>query len=196
MTTFAGSTLSGSLNGTGASARFFRPQGIAVDGGGNVFVADTYNHTIRKITSAAVTSAVAGPGGNFGNADGTGANALFNRPRGIGIDRQGNVFVAESFNNTVRRITPAGVVSTFAGQPGVLAYADGTGSAARFGFPSGLTVDSSDTIFVTDTITTPCEASLPTRPCYVGRNSRHHHGRGRWTDQYRPDEFSAGRRGG
>jgi sugar lactone lactonase YvrE len=151
VTTFAGSAIAGSLNGTGASARFFRPQGIAVDGGGNVFVSDTYNHTIRKITPAAVTSAVAGPGGNFGSADGTGANALLNRPRGIGLDSQGNAYVADSFNNTVRKITPSGNVTTFAGQAGATAYVDAVGTAARFVFPSGLAVDSADNIFVSDT---------------------------------------------
>ena len=149
---FAGSAIGGSTNGTGASARFFRPQGIAVDGGGNIYVADTFNHTIRKLTSAAVSSTVAGPGGNFGSADGTGPNAQFNRPRGIGIDRQGNLYVAESFNNTVRKITPTSVVSTVAGQAGAIAYLDSTGTAARFGYPSGLTVDSSDNIFVIDEI--------------------------------------------
>ena len=147
---FAGSALAGNLDGTGVNARFFRPQGIALDAAGNVYVADTFNHSIRKLSSAAVSSTFAGPGGNFGSTDGPGTTARFNRPRGIGIDRQGNLFVSESFNNTVRKITPAGVVSTFAGEAGAFDYADRVGTAARFGNPGGLAVDGSDYIFVTD----------------------------------------------
>jgi sugar lactone lactonase YvrE len=149
---FAGAALAGAVDGNGADARFFRPQGVALDSAGNVFVADTFNHGIRKLTPAAASSTLAGPGGNFGSTDGPGANARFNRPRGIGIDRQGNLYVSESFNNTIRRITPTGVVSTFAGQAGAFDYLDRTGPAARFGDPSGLTLDSSDNLFVTDKV--------------------------------------------
>jgi sugar lactone lactonase YvrE len=147
---FAGSTLGGNLDGTGASARFFRPQGIALDSAGNVYIADTFNHSIRKLSPAAVSSTLAGGGGNFGSTDGAGTVARFNRPRGIDIDSQGNLFVSESFNNTVRKITPSGTVSTFAGQAGAFDYVDATGTAARFGNLGGLTINASNNIFVTD----------------------------------------------
>ncbi|MGH7956747.1 MAG: hypothetical protein ACREH8_07020, partial [Opitutaceae bacterium] len=150
VTHFAGSPIGGSTDGTGPAARFFRPQGVALDAAGNVYVADTFNHSIRKLSPAAVSSTLAGPGGNFGGTDGPAASARFNRPRGIGMDRQGNLFVSESFNNTVRKITPDGIVSTFAGQAGALDYNDATGTAARFGSPSGLTLDGTDNIFIVD----------------------------------------------
>lgn len=152
VTVFAGSPIAGNINGVGTAARFFRPQGMARDAAGNIYVADTFNHSIRKLTSSASSSTFAGAGGNFGSADGTGPNALFNRPRGIGTDRQGNVYVSESFNNTVRKITPTGIVSTFAGQAGSIGYVDATGSTARFGYPYSIALDSSDNIFVVDLI--------------------------------------------
>jgi sugar lactone lactonase YvrE len=158
---FAGSAIAGNTNATGVNARFFRPQGVAVDSGGNVYVADTFNHTIRKLTPAAVASSMAGPGGNFGSTDGPGTSARFNRPRGLTIDNQGNLFVSESFNNTVRKITPAGVVSTFVGQAGVLDYVDATGTAARFGNPAGLAADSSNRIYIVDQLYNALRRILP-----------------------------------
>lgn len=152
VTTFAGSAVAGNTNGTGGGARFFRPQGVAVDAGGNVYVTDTANHSIRKLTPGAVSSTLAGGGGNFGSTDGDGANAMFNRPRGLGIDSEGNLYVAESFNSTVRKITPAGAVSTFAGTAGAPGYVDAAGSAARFGYPYGIAVDSTDSVYVADAV--------------------------------------------
>ena len=105
---------------------------MAVDGSGNVYVADTNNYTIRKITPAGVVSTLAGLAGTSGSADGTGSAARFNYPHGVAVDSSGNVYVADSGNNTIRKITPAGVVSTLAGLAGSSGSADGTGSAARF----------------------------------------------------------------
>ena len=151
VSTFAGSPgIHGSTDNTGTNALFFRPSGITVDSSNNVFVADTGNNTIRKITPAGVVTTLAGSAGNHGTNDNTGTNALFFRPSGIVMDSLGNIFVSDSGNNTIRKIT-AGVVSTFAGAPGVFGSADGSGGGALFSGPQGIAVDASRTLYVADT---------------------------------------------
>ena len=144
----------GSPDGTGTAARFDCPEGVAVDGSGNVYVADTYNHTIRKITSDGVVTTLAGLAGlagSAGSADGTGSAARFNWPSGVAVDGSGNVYVADTGKNTIRKITTGGVVSTLAGTAGRSGSADGTGSAARFDNPYGVAVDGSSIVYVADT---------------------------------------------
>jgi sugar lactone lactonase YvrE len=141
---------SGGADGTGSAARFDGPSGVAVDSSGNVYVADQYNHTIRKITSGGVVSTLAGLAGSSGSADGTGSAARFNRPNGVAVDGSGNVYVADSSNHTIRRITSAGAVSTVAGSSGMFGIEDGTGSAARFNRPNGVAVDGSGNVYVAD----------------------------------------------
>jgi sugar lactone lactonase YvrE len=121
-----------------------------VDASGNLYVTDSDNNTIRKITSAGVVSTLAGTAGNYGSADGAGTAASFDFPLGIAVDASGNLYVADTYNSTIRKITSAGVVSTFAGTAGTSGSADGTGTAASFNRPSGITVDSSDNLYVTD----------------------------------------------
>jgi streptogramin lyase len=151
VTTLAGTAGSnGGADGTGSAARFNNPQGVAVDGSGNVYVADTVTHTIRKITPAGVVTTLAGTAGWYGSADGTGSAARFASPSGVAVDASGNVYVADSYNSTIRKITPAGVVTTLAGTAGAYGSADGTGSAARFDYPSGVAVDGSGNVYVTD----------------------------------------------
>jgi streptogramin lyase len=151
VSTFAGLPgTSGSTDGTGPAARFHAPYGVAMDGSGNVYVADTSNNAIRKITSAGVVSTFAGLAGTSGSADGTGSAARFNQPYGVAVDGSGNVYVADGGNHTVRRITPAGVVSTFAGLAGTSGSSDGTGSTARFYSPRGVAVDGSGSLCVAD----------------------------------------------
>jgi sugar lactone lactonase YvrE len=140
----------GSADGAGSSARFYRPSGVAVDGSGNVYVADVSNHTIRKITSAGVVSTLAGSAGMPGSTDGTGSAARFFQPEGVAVDASGNVYVADG-GSTIRKITAAGVVSTLAGLAGMDGSADGTGSAARFDDAIGATVDGSGNVYVADT---------------------------------------------
>jgi sugar lactone lactonase YvrE len=140
----------GSADGTGSAARFSGPSGVAVDAAGNVYVADTFNQTIRKITPAGDVTTLAGLAGSAGSIDGTGSAARFNTPRRVAADAVGNVYVAE-LNHVIRRITPAGVVSTLAGLAGVVGSADGTGSAARFADPQGVAVDAADNVYVADT---------------------------------------------
>src|SRR5438105_831978 len=143
---------SGSANGTGSDARFSFPSGVGMDSGGNVYVADKNNNTIRKVTPAAVVTTLAGLPGGRGSTDGTGTSARFWSPQGLAADNAGNVFVADSPNQTIRKVTSAGVVTTLAGLAGSAGGADGTGSAARFNVPTGLAVDIAGTVCVADTI--------------------------------------------
>jgi hypothetical protein len=143
--------VSGSADGTGASAQFNQPQGVAVDSAGNVYVADTGNHTIRRITPAGVVSTLAGLAGATGSANGTSSSARFYQPEGVAVNSATNVYVADTWNHTIRQITPAGVVSTLAGSAGSYGSADGTGGAAQFNQPQGVAVDSTGTVYVGDT---------------------------------------------
>ena len=124
-------------------------------------MADTVNSTIRKITPAGVVTTFAGLAGSPGSANGTGSAARFNGPAAVAIDSIGNIFVADTNNSTIRKITPARVVSTFAGLAGSTGSADGTGSIARFNFPSALAVDSANNIYVADTGNIPSAKSRP-----------------------------------
>jgi sugar lactone lactonase YvrE len=152
----------GSADGVVDGARFRRPNGVAADLFGNVFVADQENHTIRKITQLGVVTTLAGLAPDFGFGDGTGSAAKFHAPGGVAVDSAGNVYVADALNYVIRKITPAGVVSTLAGSPGARGNQDGTGSGALFRFFStasdtvgdtdapGLTIDPSGNLYVTD----------------------------------------------
>lgn len=146
VSTLAGST-QGYANGTGTAARFNNPSGVAVDAAGNVFVTDTYNYRIRKITPAGVVSTLAGSG-IAGFANGSGTAAQFNKTYGIAVNDTGSIFVADALNHRVRKITASGVVTTFAGS--VYGYANGNGTAAKFSYPYGITVDATDNVYVTD----------------------------------------------
>lgn len=151
VTTFAGvAGVIGGADGTVAAARFYYPYGTAVDGQGNVFVADTYGQTIRKIAPGGVVTTLAGQVGVIGTSDGTGAAAHFRNPTGVATDTQGNVFVADTDNHAIRRVTPAGVVTTFAGLRGTSGAVNGAGTAARFNYPHGIAVDAVGNVFVAD----------------------------------------------
>ncbi len=139
------STLAG-----GSSASFDQPQGLALDGAGNVYVADTRNHTIRKITPAGQVSTLAGSAGLKGSADGQGSTARFNAPAAVAVDADGNVYVADDQNATIRKITSSGLVSTLAGSVGLYGSTDGQGSTARFGRPNGVAVDATGQVYVSD----------------------------------------------
>lgn len=152
VTTLAGSSSGevGTANGQGATARFYRPSGIAVDRQGNIYVADTFNHAIRKISASGTVTTLAGTAGSEGAADGTGAAARFSRPTGIAVNDAGDVFVTDSGNHTVRRINSTGLVSTLAGSPGLAGTADGAGATARFSEPTGIAVGPNGVLFVAD----------------------------------------------
>jgi sugar lactone lactonase YvrE len=149
VTTLAGSTTRGSANGTGTTASFYFPDGLAVDASGNVYVADNDNNQIRKITPTGVVTTLAGST-TSGSADGTGTEASFHGPTCVALDASGNLYVADTQNNEIRKITPEGVVTTLAGSA-TAGSTDGTGTAASFFSPRGITVDASGNLYVADT---------------------------------------------
>jgi sugar lactone lactonase YvrE len=151
VSTFAGTVGSGSADGNGAAARFSYPSGITSDAAGNLYVADTSNSTIRKITSSGTVSTLAGAAMQFGSADGAGTSARFAGPSGITADQAGSLYVVDTYNAIIRKVSPAGSVSTFAGTAGVEGSADGTGTTAQFSGPSGITIDAAGNLYVADT---------------------------------------------
>ena len=150
VTTVAGAADAGYADGTGAQARFNTPLGITIDSAGNLYVADTLNLRIRKITPAGVVTTLAGSGGR-GLENGTALQASFNNPYGIAVDKAGNVFVADRANELIRKVTPDGTVSTFAGSVHVSGDSvDGLGPQATFTAPSGLTIDADGNLYVAE----------------------------------------------
>ena len=142
---------SGFTDGIGGGARFHNPQKAAADSAGNLYVVDSGNQIIRKITPAGVVTTLAGRVGAIGTNDGPGTQARFNYPQGIALDGAGNIYVADSYNHTIRKVSPAGVVTTVAGSPGVPGTSNGTRTAARFNTPYGLAVGTNGTVYVADT---------------------------------------------
>ncbi len=149
VTTLAGSGAWGATNGTGTAASFYNPVGLAVDSSGNVYVADSYNDMIRKITPGGVVTTLAGSG-SAGSADGIGTAASFNMPLGVAVDSSGNVYVTDAWNNLIREITPGGVVTTLLGKVGVAGSTNGNCYQALFNQPDGIAVDSSGKIYIAD----------------------------------------------
>lgn len=147
VTTFAGSGVAGNADGTGTAAQFEEPYGICIDAQGNLYIADNVSSRIRKITPAAVVTTIAGTAGT-GFADGNAAIAKFDQPNGVCVDAQGNIYVTDYNNNRIRKITPAGVVSTFAGD--YQGFQDGPASQALFYKPGHICVDNQGVIYVAD----------------------------------------------
>ncbi len=140
----------GSADGVGASARFRWPRGIAIDHAGNLYVADTGNNTIRKITPDHTVTTLAGLASAPGTSDGTGSAARFIAPQGIAVDAKDNVYVAEFANNTVRKITSDGIVSLLAGSVQIPGGENGRGAAAHFRNPWALAADKNGNVYVSD----------------------------------------------
>ncbi|WP_293875489.1 T9SS type A sorting domain-containing protein [Flavobacterium sp.] len=148
VSTFAGSGTVGSADGNGIAASFNLPTVVTIDSFGNIFVVDRSNHKIRKITPARDVTTFAGSG-SIGSADGIGTAASFKYPDGAVFDSQNNLFVSDQSNHKIRKITPDGTVSTFAGT-GLIGSADGIGILASFYYPAGMTVDAVDNLYVAD----------------------------------------------
>lgn len=140
----------GSIDGPGALAKFGNPSGLAADSNGNLYVADTDNHTIRRVTPQGLVSTVAGLVSVFGSSDGAGASARFRSPEGITFSENNEAFVTDTGNHTIRKITSSGVVTTLAGSAGTSGAVDGEGAAARFFEPRGIAVDMNGNLAVAD----------------------------------------------
>lgn len=141
----------GAADGAASAASFSSPRDVARDNSGTLFVAGAMNHIIRKIAADGTVSTIAGAPSNSGTNDGKGEAARFNLPSAITVDSLGNLYVSDLNNNTIRKITPDGTVSTLAGLPGVSGFADGTGIHALFNHPGGLVVDGEGNLYVADT---------------------------------------------
>jgi sugar lactone lactonase YvrE len=148
VSTFSGGTVSGHLDGQGTAASFLQPRAITIDAAGNFYIADTENHLIRKMTPAGLVSTLAGSGMQ-GNANGNGKEASFGKLIGICADKAGNVYVSDLYTNLIKKITPEGQVTTFAGNSRSESV-DGTGTSASFSGLQGLAIDQSGNIFAAD----------------------------------------------
>jgi len=146
----AGSGSAGAQDGSGTSASFGKLAGMAVDNAGNVYAVDTTNHAVRKISPAGVVTTFAGALGQAGNVDGLGTTARFNAPTGLSIDASGNLFVADTGNHEIRKITPSGQVSTVAGAAGRSGTLAQTGLPGVLYAPTAVTVLPSGQLVIAD----------------------------------------------
>src|SRR5262245_4845276 len=144
----------GMTDGSGSAALFNIPHSVALDKANNLYIGDTFNHTIRRITPDGNVTTIAGSAGNKGYGDGVG-NAQaprFHSPIGISADSAGNLYVADNGNQTIRKVTSAAVVTTLAGKVGVIGSANGASSVATFHNPNGTAVDSAGNVYVGDAV--------------------------------------------
>jgi sugar lactone lactonase YvrE len=149
VTTFAGST-QGFANGKLLDAKFYYPAYLIFDEAGNIFVADKHNHCIRKISSDGMVTTFAGKPETKGWADGVATEAMFDQPSNIQIDKLGNLYVTDLYNQCIRLIYPDGFVTTIAGKASEIGYVEGKGDQARFYYPQGSTLDRDGNLYVTD----------------------------------------------
>jgi len=140
----------GSKDGPAAEARFTTPRALTIDHAGNLYVGDEKDFIIRKISKTGIVTTLAGKVGANGSQNGKGADARFAAPRGLATDQAGNLYIADTPNHTIRKMTPTGVVTTIAGRAGASGFADGSAAAARFNNPRALAVDSAGNIYVGD----------------------------------------------
>jgi serine/threonine-protein kinase len=148
VTNIAGNGNPGAADGAGPASSFYLPEGIAVDAAGNLFIADTYNNMIRKISTAGIVTTIAGKK-TKGSADGKGTSASFFHPAGINVDKDGNLFIADAGNNKIRKISPEGIVTTFAGT-GQRGSNNGPVADASFYRPFGVAVGKEGEVYVAD----------------------------------------------
>lgn len=144
------SGVSGDADGQAIVARFHNPTGIAVDSLGAIYVGDSSNHLVRSVSPQGVVTSLAGPAGSFGSQDALFPDSRMNGPRGVAVDSSGDVFAADSANNTIRELTPDGALTTIAGLPGFAGSTDGLGGDARFSQPAGIAVDVKGNVYVAD----------------------------------------------
>ncbi len=151
VSTIAGlSEVRGSTDGIGSEARFNHPYGIAIDSDGNAIVSDYVNSTIRKVTPEGVVTTVAGSAGVNGTADGPALDSRFSYPIGLAYDSLGNLYIADYWNHTIRKMTPQGIVLTIAGSAGNRGCVEGLAGNALLGEPAGLAVGPDGNIYIAD----------------------------------------------
>ncbi len=154
ITTVAGNGIGtfGGDNGLATSASLFYPSGVAVDAEGSLYIADTFNHRIRRVNPAGFINTVAGNGTKaFGGDGGPAAQAALDTPNDVAVDDQGNLFIADSANSRIRKVTAAGIISTFAGNGGGGPIVDGVPAiSARLGYPISVAVDPQSNLFIGD----------------------------------------------
>ena len=153
----------GASDGRGQEAHFNGPNGIVRDAAGNLYIADTENHTIRKLSPDGIVITYVGKAGSRGSADGVGGEARFDTPTGLAIDRVGNLFVTDSGNRTIRKVRPDRSTVTLAGAPGVEGDSEGLGAAAQFGYLVGLTCTDAGILYVTDSTNNRILRGEPTK---------------------------------
>ncbi|MBI3881079.1 MAG: hypothetical protein HY301_13590 [Verrucomicrobia bacterium] len=162
VTTLAGEEgVWGTNDGPGLTAHFNNPVGLALDAAGNLFVADANNHTIRKVAPDGTVSTVAGVPGADGCVNGPAADARFCKPASLAFDAHGNLFIADSFNHVLRRLSPRGFVTTVSGLGGADGVADGANGTARFFNPYGLATDARGRVLIADTYNQTLRVLLP-----------------------------------
>ncbi|MEO7731310.1 MAG: hypothetical protein ABIY55_10080, partial [Kofleriaceae bacterium] len=150
-TTLAGvAGMHSTVDGVGATARLNTPYGIALDAAGNAYVTDIGAHVLRQLAADGTLTTLAGTAGVSGHADGPGLAASFSEPVGVAVGGDGTIYVADFGNHTIRKVTPAGVVTTIAGSAGTPGSADGAGAEARFDNPVGVAVDARNNLYVLD----------------------------------------------
>ena len=170
----------GSADGTNTTARFNDPAGLAIAADGTIFVADNQNHAIRRIGTNGVVTTLAGLLGMPGSADGSGTTARFDSPTSLAFGPDGVLYVSDTGNHTIRRVTTNGVVTTLAGSAGNADYADGPATSARFNQPLGLAVAPDDVDAMVAAITRLAgDASLRESMGTAGRAFVERHGSAR-----------------
>jgi DNA-binding beta-propeller fold protein YncE len=150
VTALAGNGEQGDADGVGAAASLYFPCELAVAPNGDIFATDEHNSIIRKITQTGIVTTLAGRAGTVGVDDGMGPEASFRHPQGIAVDRQGMIYVADTDNHMIRRITPLGRVTTLAGLATVRGHRDGKGKEALLDAPASMAVDSRGVLYVTN----------------------------------------------
>ncbi len=150
VSTVGSQTAGGFVNGPAATARFRVPWGVAIDSAGQVFVADSSNTSIRRIDTGGNVTTLAGSAASSGYDDGVGSAARFMHPRALTVDAAGELYVSDTNNSTIRRVSPNGLVQTIGGAPQFAGASDGVAGAALFSAPWGITVDPSGVLWIAD----------------------------------------------